>query len=410
MNRKTGLVCVLLVLAVGWQVFARPCEAAEVKDLIAILATPEPPAQRPPDVNPDDWATKRDEIWQEKLSAARSQLTQAGAAAVTPLMGLIGKTQDDSVRVDALTVLSSMGDSVDLKPAGPGLVALLSDKNPAVRYLAAKTLGRMKYRPALPELLKLADDAEFVERMIAADALGEMGDPRAVPALAALASDKQKSVRLHAIEALGTLGIALAPGPKPGQVTDAVKVLIDKLQIKDDVNERNTATRAILDMLGYDLNADGRYGIAVDRGPFLRALEAWWQAALDRKGFVLDSPEVTLRVNIANWKVTEAERQKGIVVTDAERVKAIETLVKVGDLRAVDYLSILLTEANRVIRQATADAVSALSGIQLEYVPTDTESVWLRKVEDWRRAWRESPRRPVQGVPGPLGPCGWAGS
>jgi HEAT repeat protein len=80
-----------------------------------------------------------------------------------------------------------------------GLVAQLKDKDPNLRYSAARALGKYgpEAGPALPALVEALKDDSPMVRMGAAYALGDLGpDARdALPALKQRANDPDRKVR-----------------------------------------------------------------------------------------------------------------------------------------------------------------------------------------------------------------------
>ncbi len=371
MTPKISLALLTVLLVVGFA----PCgQSADVDELIWAIETPKPPAERPTGplggIGVRDWEKKRHEAWSRLRVKAREELTNAGGKAVQPLLELINRTQDDSVKIVALTALSLMGPG-NLPPARAVMVTLLSDDNPAVRYLAAKTLGVMKSRQALSELYKLAKDDEETVRLITADALGQIGDSKSANVLVALLADDKKAVRLHAIGALGKLGFS------PG----VVRELINKLR-SEDINECHASAEAIKGLVYYDLAADPQWHIArtaEKRKPIINKLESWWDKTLGRRTFhIPDSPELTLRVNmmLQKWQ------------TKAVRLRAVERIREVSGTKAVDYLILAFPEKDKDIRKAVAAAATELSGISIKYRPTDTEAEWIDKIQDFTRRWK----------------------
>ena len=80
-----------------------------------------------------------------------------------------------------------------------GLVAQLKDKDPNMRYSAARSLGQYgaEAKPAVPALVEALKDENAMVRSGAAYALGDIGPDAtdAVPALNQAANDPSKDVR-----------------------------------------------------------------------------------------------------------------------------------------------------------------------------------------------------------------------
>jgi HEAT repeat protein len=107
------------------------------------------------------------------------------AAAVDVLLANV--KHKDAVRREVLPeALANLAKTSE--PAAKGLVQLLKDGSPDVRYRAALALGRIgiSAAPAIPDLsTMLAKDPNYLVRQVAAEALGQIGK-EAAPALPAL--------------------------------------------------------------------------------------------------------------------------------------------------------------------------------------------------------------------------------
>ncbi len=380
---------------------ANTASAAEIgiSRLIWALEIPEPPAEPPRDLlthfksDEQGWTTKRDEVWSELRLEAQKELARTGAPAVLPLLDLIARSKDNSVKIAALTTLSSMENPADLLPAGPSVVKLLEDGNVAVRYLAAKTIGVIRYGAAARQLAKFAEDKEEVMRLVVADALGRIGHPDGLEPLLALMSDTKKDVSLRAIKAIGELGIALAPRPKEKETLDVVAILIEKLR-SDDISERDVAVRAIDELLGYDITADSRWLLVRKDGEdkkekrelIIKEFEAWWSQTLKTGRSDTGEPELALRLSMC----ADLGQKKPV------RLKAIARVQEIGTRKAVDYLILVMPDADKDIRQAATAVASALSGIKIQFLPADTETKWIDKVDEFRLRWKERKDEPIR--------------
>ena len=113
---------------------------------------------------------------------------------VTPFL----KDPDKEIRAQAAKLVGDLR----VSGVGPGLVPLLKDESPRVRFFAAEALGRIAYKPAVApivELLAANDDKDVYLRHAGALALSRIGDAAAVAVLSEHAS---RGVRLAAIVAL----------------------------------------------------------------------------------------------------------------------------------------------------------------------------------------------------------------
>ena len=94
----------------------------------------------------------------------------------------------------------------------PLLVRTLTGGSPKARFWAARILGEIKDGPAAPALAKALTDSEADVRSAAARALGTIADRSTAPPLEAALRDPIWYVRAHAAEALGKIGdAAMAP-------------------------------------------------------------------------------------------------------------------------------------------------------------------------------------------------------
>lgn len=371
------LSCLAAVALFGWPRDATGADA--IQRAVEIIASPHVPDERPPEIRERDWDKRPHEAWVRLQADARRRLTEAGARAVPALLGLVERTDRNSVKVSALTTLSLM-EPAELAGAGPAVTKLLTDEHAGVRYLAAKVVGVTGYREALPGVVKLATDEEPVVRLMAADALGGLAVAEGVPALLALTADEDKAVRLHAIAAVGKSGLALDTMPK----------LIEKLR-SDDVNEREAAVDAIRDLFGYDIRGTTQWLIARRkdrREPIIADLEAWWAEAKAGQTFRVEgSPELSFRINVL-LREREVTDERKARLRRGVRLKAVELIRRWRDPRSVDYLALQLSDEDKEVRKQVAGAASAISGVRLEYESDDSEGEWFRKAEAFRNAWK----------------------
>ncbi len=378
------------------------CEAAGVDDasvdeLIKIVEALKLPDERHPFISEQEWTRRKNTAWAWLRSGALQELTARGARAVAPLMGLVKNAKANSVRIAALSALSQMKNPADLKPAAGTLVEPLGSKNPGLRYLAVKTLGRMRLVEAVALIEKLTADPEDRVKIVAADALGSIGSFTSVKPLLVLvdygkdevgdkdidkdmAKSERKAVRLHATTALGKIGAVIEVVPK----------LIEKLRSKD-MNVREVAVDAIDDLLGYKFRSITRWLVSPNaklREPIIKDFEAWWNKTLTDRTFpIARESELTVRVNILAGQKWQSM---------AVRTRTVEVIAKMANPKAVDYLIIAMAAKNKNIpenernefRKSLAEVAKKLSTINIKHLDTDTEAVWSSKVETFRLAWR----------------------
>jgi HEAT repeat protein len=115
---------------------------------------------------------------------------------------------DERVQKQDVDALVQMGQT-----AVPALAEALKDKEPGVRQIAAKALGRIGPKPeaAVPALTEALKDKEGFVRWVAAQALAQIGET-AVPALIkSLGADHGPDVHRYAAEALVKIGEPAVP-------------------------------------------------------------------------------------------------------------------------------------------------------------------------------------------------------
>lgn len=150
-------------------------------------------------------------------AAAVDGLCQLARRDATPRIAeLLVKDPDDNVRQQAAGSLTYMMDPA----AGPALLKALKDKQVAVRYAAANTLGAMRYAPAEGPMIDALSDDKL--KRIAIAALGQLQSKKAAKEIAASLADPDKYTRIEAIKALGSIG-------ESSSVED-MKKLLDKAE------------------------------------------------------------------------------------------------------------------------------------------------------------------------------------
>jgi hypothetical protein len=150
------------------------------------------------------------------------------------------KDWDPDIRWRAADALGSLGTG-----ATRSLIRVLKRKNQHVRLGVIEALGEIGDPEAVPALLALISTEKRSEiKFLAAIALGDIGDQRAVPMLSDLLSDGSKYVRFGAASALDKLGW------KPGTVDDHARFLIAKQDWKGVLALGGAATGPLHETLG----------------------------------------------------------------------------------------------------------------------------------------------------------------
>jgi HEAT repeat protein len=159
-------------------------------------------------------------LLRDPSAAVRARATQAAgllgpaaAAAASHLASLL-RDADESVRVEAAAALGRIGALSD--DARVALEALLSEPNPALKRAAAVALAAGKAKASIPKLVALLNDRDDAVREAAAEAIRQMGvvPEETTPALASGLESPDNVVRAKTAEALGTLGEAAPQGTR----------------------------------------------------------------------------------------------------------------------------------------------------------------------------------------------------
>jgi HEAT repeat protein len=171
-----------------------------------------------------------------------------------------------------------------------GLLPLLDDPDPRMRFVALRALGQIRNAEAVPQILPFLSDARKELRFAAVEALGTIRAASAVRPLKASCRDADRNLRRAAAEALGNIGdpqqpplvvalrISIERGPPRrsalGRIRSAkaTAALLARLADEDDTVRR--AAAAALGELG-DARAAARLVQALsDAGLQATSLEA----------------------------------------------------------------------------------------------------------------------------------------
>jgi len=140
--------------------------------------------------------------------------------AIAPLINLLNEDEDSDVRAAAAGVLAGMPEDSQI---GEALITALKDKDSAVRYNTAISLGILHLSKAVPLLIKLLKDQNEEVRGHSAFAIGQCGGSEVVEPLLPLLEDESASVRMWATS-------ALAHKDDPGVIDPLLKRLEDEDQ------------------------------------------------------------------------------------------------------------------------------------------------------------------------------------
>ena len=301
------------------------------------------------------------------------------------------RSPNSSVRRKTCDVLSRMNHP----RANSHLIRLLTDSDIYVRRRAANALIHIGDKSAVQALIKALSDEESKVRSRAATALGKIGDERAIDGLIAASTDSNSTVRDESLIALRKIGW------EPKKDERSVKFLIsqkrfnevaricEELAIDPLINEfnsyssetRNKAVDALVRFIGEP---------AVD--PLIKALdsddEVIRRKTCDALGLLKDSRSVIPLTKLLKDKDNYVQRRAAnalITVNNEDavdplihaaffgpdsklRIRSIQALGEIGDIRAVDNLIYTSKDTNKEISQASLTALKKIG-----WKPTNDE-------------------------------------
>lgn len=160
-----------------------------------------------------------------RLRQNQSLEERAQANLAVTIQDLAAATRDRDVRVRLAAVEALELFGREARPAGRALADALQDRDPFVRWAAARTLGRLAPivpEAALPRLVAMLKDPDLDLRIAAASTLGYFGPEGgpAEPALTASVNRGDTEIRVAALQALSGIGLASAPA-----IPEALKAL-----------------------------------------------------------------------------------------------------------------------------------------------------------------------------------------
>lgn len=294
---------------------AAPVTPEEVQRLVASLATGDD-AQR---------------------TAARKRLSEAGQAAVAPLVEMLADAQAPPARrAAAAEALVAVGRS-----SQSALVDALGHADPFVRASAAAALGQTRMVECVPAVMRCLGDREAAVREGAAKALGHLGDAGAADGLARIfRKDASAEVRTAAVEALGRLACRAAIEP-----------LVEGLSDPELAVRRVSATG--LAGMGTTLAA-GRRGELGRR----RAAAALVAALADKDALVRTRATEALGL----MKEKEAVDAIGALLDDADaRLAAVQALARIKTPQSQRVLTEAAAHhADATVREAAGKALRTM--------------------------------------------------
>lgn len=233
---------------------------------------------------------------------------------------------DAAARAEAATALGHLG--AEGVAQAKGILPLLSDANPTVRWAATDALARLAPLAgdlSAPLVQRLADDDPGV-RERARRGILDLGAP-AGPALRGLLAEALPRVRAEAIRLLAEIGAS-----DPAAAADLERVLLS-----DEGTEQEDAANALARMGAPGVEALRR-ALADERAE----VAAWAAAALGRAGADAEPAIADL---------ARALRRKG-----PPRFAAAEALVRLGTPAATAALDAALSDPDEAVRAAVRRA------------------------------------------------------
>ncbi|MEW6089256.1 MAG: HEAT repeat domain-containing protein [bacterium] len=97
------------------------------------------------------------------------------------------------------------------KPAVPGIIKLLGDKDPVLQDYAAGILGNIKDKESVPGLIEKLSSPDFRHKYVLCWALGEIGDTSAIGPLISLYSKEKEDTKKYILRSLVKIGKPSVP-------------------------------------------------------------------------------------------------------------------------------------------------------------------------------------------------------
>ena len=282
-------------------------------------------------------------------------------SAIKPLAVMLGDPQRQIRRAAAVS-LQNLG--VTYNELLEGHLAALGSEDPDARSEAARALGELGDRRAVEPLSGILSDVSQDVRRTAAEALGEIGDNRAIKQLLGMFTDQSGDVRKAAHEALRKLGVThdeLLEGhltalgsADPGARSEAARALGE---LGDN--------RAIKQLLGMFTDQSGDVRAAAHEA--LRKLGVTYNELLEGHLAALGSEDPDARSEAARALGELGDRRaveplSGILsdVSQDVRRTAAEALGEIGDNRAIKQLLGMFTDQSGDVRKAAHEALRKL--------------------------------------------------
>jgi len=288
-----------------------------------------PPASAPLDAIPAlVRALRLHRPYEGEHQVAGQWLAQLGEAAVEPLLEMLRSESGETTKAAIIDALAFVPDQRALGP----LIEMLAARAPALRLVAARTLGRLRSPEAAVPLKQALNDNDMNVRLEAAEALSYLGASgetvRTVPFLLEVLRSKPANMRQRAASILGRVA-------DPRSAPELARALND-----EDQEVRKVAEDALAKL---------RSGA---EEPVIRALKA-------------KSPAVRRAAARILGKIGSSHVIDPLIeaMNDADsslRAEAASALRLAGDQRALTPLIAALADPNAPVRKNAATALATL--------------------------------------------------
>ena len=269
------------------------------------------------------------------------------------------------------------------------------------RLLYGETTGRINgrqlYKALTPEeygtLLSLLLHEKVRLRWLAAARLGKIGDERAVDPLINALQDSHWLVRLHAAKALGRLKSQKGIKPLVGLLNDNNAYV--RRRVVSSISQLNTnKDDYVIEVLISALNDSDRV---------VRARSAWvlgnFVSSTSIRAIAVAVLDPDLNVS---WRAIDSLQKIGAAAVpalvglleahDSEvRYRAVKTLGKIRDVRAVQPLENMLNDPVQKVRQRAKYAIHQIKHPLFKYQPSQTPKPILEMARNmWNKLWKRS--------------------
>ena len=275
------------------------------------------------------------------------------------LAAIMTKHADSEARQAAAFALGELRDARAVEP----LLVLLTAQIPGNRALAAQLLGMIGDARAVEPLLadlQRRDEIDVVwDRAITS--LGQIGDARAANGLIAVLATPTRA-REEAIDALVALGQPAVPALSTALADTNPKIRSGAAWVLGRIGD-NRALEPLLGAL-QDTDISTRYRVVDSLGQFSDQprIVAPLIAVLRQTQPVVRNPAVeACREEDAHGLIDRMEPMEPEVDSISVRIRAAQVLGKTDDPRAVAALTGVLTDEDKWVRQAAAQALRDMS-------------------------------------------------